>query len=347
MNFKKLLIGTAAVLSLASCSKSNDNKTGAAAVSAPALAEGNASGYAIGTPNIIFSVDSHAVAVDGVTIDKIDDSTFSGFSMLSSQVSDLEAVNKVIETKENAVELYSGDSLLLALDIRSGSPTLLHSKSGAFQIESAIWKLNEAGGQGQKQGLASADLTINMRECAVEQKQEQKQEQGKQEEGKQSQGQEQGKKFSAVAATVNMSDTEGQGQGQGQEQGKKEEKPVQNCKLASVTFHLSEMEQAKQEQKQEQGKQEQGKQDQAKPSDQGQEQAKPTEKGKQEEVKPEEKGKQDQAKPEEKGKQDQAKPEEKRKQEQAKPEEKGKQEEAKPVDQGKQDQGKQDQGKKS
>ena len=69
------------------------------------------------------------------------------------------------------------DSILLAFDLRSGSPALLHSRSGNFQVESATYALDQSG-QGQGQGLNHATLTINMRECMVEQKQEQGKQEG-------------------------------------------------------------------------------------------------------------------------------------------------------------------------
>jgi hypothetical protein len=300
MSFKKLVIAAAAVLSLAACSKSNDSKGhGSAAVSAPALADngGSVGTYATGTPNYTFSVESGSLSVDGAHVDKVDNATFAGYPMLASQVADLSTTNKVIETKENSLELWANDSLLLAFDLRSGSPSLLHSRSGNFQITSATWMMNAADTQGQKQGLASADLTINMQECAVEQKQEQgKQEQGQDQgkapidQGKQGQDQgkapapidqgkqDQGKKF--LTSDV----VGGQGQGQGQEQGKQEkgkEEKGQQCKTASMTFHLAEIAAPKQEQ--DQGKQDQGKApiDQGK---QGQDQGKapaPIDQGKQ------------------------------------------------------------------
>jgi len=401
MSFKKLVLAAAAVLSLAACSKSNDSKSsGAAAVSAPALDNQgtNVGTYSAGTPLYTFDVASGALMVDGAAIEHVDDSTFAGYPMLASQVADLSATNRVIQTKENSLELWASDSLLLAFDLRGGSPSLLHSRSGNFQIVSATWAMSNAEGQGQKQGLTSADLTINMQECAVEQKQEQGKDQGQDQgkapidqgkqgqdqgkapidQGKQGQdqgkapidqgkapidqgkqGQDQGKKF-LVADTVG-----GQGQGQGQEQGKEEK--GQQCKTASMTFHLNEIAQPKQEQDQGKQGQDQGKapidqgkqgQDQGKaPIDQGkqgQDQGKaPIDQGKQGQDQgkaPIDQGKQgqDQGKaPIDQGKQgqdqgkDQAKPVDQGK-DQSKPVDQGK-DQSKPVDQGKQGQ---DQGKK-
>lgn len=248
MNFRKMLIGAAAVLSLAACSKSNDGKVGAASVSAPALedANRNTGAYAAGVPNFLFQVESGVLAVDGVTISKIDDSTFAGFPMLARQVAELASVNRVIETKENTLELWASDALLLAFDIRSGAPSILHSRSGSFTIENARWTL-ESSEEGKGKGMNHAVLNIDMRECASSQKQDQGKEQEKQ-------SQEQGKK-SLLADTF--------GEGQSQEQEKRQEKPAEMCKLVSFTYHLAELAHPKeQEQSKEQNKEqnkEQGK----------------------------------------------------------------------------------------
>ncbi|MGZ3737166.1 MAG: hypothetical protein ACXVC0_19500, partial [Bdellovibrionota bacterium] len=295
MNFNKLLIGAAAVLSLAACSKSNDNKatSGSAQVSAPASVNA-ADTYVAGTPNYTFSVASGTLSADGVAINKVDDTTFAGYPMLASQVAELSTTNRVIETKENSLELWNSDSLLLAFDLRSGAPTLLHSRSGNFAIDSATWAMS-AQDKGQSQGLSSGDLVINMHECQVEQKQEQGKEQG-QDQGKvapidqgKSQGQDQGKAMPAPAPIDQGKDQgkpsdQGQNQGkkflasdlvvggpsdqgQGQNQGKEEGKPAQQCKAVVMTFHVVEIAQPKQDQGKDQGK-DQG-QNQGKGQDQG------------------------------------------------------------------------------
>jgi len=294
MNFTKLLIGAAAVLSLAACSKSNDNKatSGSAQVSAPASVNA-ADTYVAGTPNYTFSVASGTLSADGVAINKIDDTTFAGYPMLASQVADLSTTNKVIETKENSLELWNSDSLILAFDLRSGAPTLLHSRSGTFAIDSATWAMS-AQDKGQSQGLSTGDLVINMHECQVAQQQDQGKGQG-QDQGKvapidqgKGQGQDQGK---AMPAPINQGKDQGkpsdQGQnqgkkflgsdlvvggpsdqGQGQNQGKEEGKPAQQCKAVVMTFHVVEIAQPKQDQGKDQG------QDQGKGKDQGQDQGK-------------------------------------------------------------------------
>jgi hypothetical protein len=200
--------------------------------------------------------------------------------MLASEIKLLSETSKVIQTKENALELWASNGLLLAFDLRSGSPTLLHSGGGTFTFESIVWAMN-SGKQGQ--GLSTALLTVNLKECqAEEQKQEQKQEQGKQEQDKQDQG----KKFVA-----DFGGAEEQGQG------KEEGKPAQLCKAVAMEFQLKEVEQSKE---QDQGKPaDQGK-DQGKPVDQGKDQDKPVDQGKDQD-KPADQGK-DQDKPADQGK---------------------------------------------
>ena len=249
MSFKKLFIGSAALLSVAACSKANDHKPSAGAVSAPAY-DSKAQGvgtYTAGTPLYSFGVASKSLSWDGKIIDLNDRSMFVDAN-IASQVSALAAVDKVIQTKEQSLELWSAGNLLLAFDLRSGVPTMI-SMGSNFQITSASFVMNSSSDQKQGQALVSADLMLNMQDCAAEQKQEQgkqeqgkpeqkianchavmmafhlseisesKQEQGKQEQGKQDQGkqgQDQGK-----APAPTEPGKQGQDQGkQGQDQGK-------------------------------------------------------------------------------------------------------------------------------
>lgn len=281
MSFKKLVIGAAAVLSLAACSKSNDSKHGAAAVSAPALDNSGVGTYTAGTPLYTFNVASESVTIDGNAIQ--DQSSFSDPN-IASQVQTLRGTDKVIETKEQALELWSQGNLLLAFDLRSGTPTLLQSGSN-FAISSANFVMNEGASDKQGQGLASANLTLNMQDCAVEQKQEQKQEQGKIE-----QGQEQGKEAAPEQKQGQEQGKIDQGkQSQGQDQGKKSlvsedvtnpAAPAPQANPAAPESNPQALPQQpglSQGQGQSQGKMEQGKQEQGK-QEQGKEEAKPEEK---------------------------------------------------------------------
>ncbi len=263
MNFRNLFIGAVAMLSLAACSKSDQASVNPAAVTAPAVDSNNVNAYEAGTPAFTFNIDSREALVDGAAIN---DSSFEGYPMLAAQHAELESVDKLILTNANSLELWSAGSIALALDTRDNS--LLHSRSGTFSLESASWAM-DAGGEGQGQGLSKGTLTLNMRECFVEQPKEQGQDQEKPiDEGK-GQGEDQGK-------------DQGQDQGKPVDEGKdqgKEEKAPEICRVLTYTYHVSEIEQPKE---QDQGK-DQG-QDQGKPVDegkgQGQDQGKPVDEGK-------------------------------------------------------------------
>ena len=137
MSFKKFFIGSAAVFSLAACSQAQDKVGSPTAGAIPAISENgtaNTGTYNIGTPNYIFQVGQRTYAVDGNTISQFDISTFSDFPMLASAVSELTLLDRVIVTKENALEIYEGKNLLAAFDLRTGSPSLMHSQIGRAHV---------------------------------------------------------------------------------------------------------------------------------------------------------------------------------------------------------------------
>jgi len=284
MSFKKLTIGAAAALTLVACGKSNDSPShGAAAVSAPALDNnGNNLGtYSAGTPAYTFGVSSEALSYDGVSVNNVGQSTFLDPNV-ASEVSTLSAADRVIQTQQNTLEVWSQSNLLLAFDLSSGTPTMLQTGS-SFQIASAAFMMS-ATDQKQGQGMNSGLLTLNIQDCAVEQKQDQ---------GKVDQGQDQGKapidqgksKF-LTADVVGQGQNQGKDQNQGKapiDQGKDQDQgkaPAPACHAVALSYQLMQAASPKQDQgkDQDQGKapidQGKGSQDQGKapapaPIDQG------------------------------------------------------------------------------
>jgi hypothetical protein len=238
MNFRNVLVSAFAIAALAGCSGGNDTAavTGHS-VEAPAIAN-NAEAYTQGTPYYTYTVDSHTLTVDGVSIDDINSDTFNGYPSLAANVPAAIAFTKAVETSEQSLELWTGDSLDLAYDLRMDPPAMIYSRNG-FMAESVSYVRN-ATDSGQGQGMATATVTFHFNECLTQQ------EQG------QDQGQDQGKdKGTSQGSTLLTGD-----QGQGQEKG-------QSCKTAVVTLNLTEVEAPK--------GQDQG-QDQSKGTDQGKDQ---------------------------------------------------------------------------
>jgi hypothetical protein len=170
MNFRNLFVGAFAVAALSACSGGNDPASELGRVSAaeaPALGDltesGNLGAYNIGVPNFIFSVASGSLMVDGVVRDTIDNATFEGFPRLAQHVGELSSTTRAVETKEQALELWSGESLILALDLRTEMPTILYSRSG-LQADRISYVRHESE---QGQGLAAAALVFDLRECRL------------------------------------------------------------------------------------------------------------------------------------------------------------------------------------
>ena len=313
MSFRNLSLAVLAITALSACSSNKDDANRLAA--APALEEGasDVGSYSAGVPNYTFTVDHGSILVDGAAVDSIDNAMFDGYPSLAKHTAAVGSVTKAIETKENALELYAGEELLMAWDLRGEAPTLAYSRDG-FNADSV--RYTKTAGSEQDQTLANGEVTFNFNECKVEQEQEQ--EQGKVEEKVEEKGQEQeqgkveekGKVIDQAQGFVGSEEqeqgkVEEKGQEQApkeQEQGKVEEKAKEVCKTVEMKLNLREIAVEK-KQEQEQGKveekgqeQEQGKVEE-KVEEKGQEQ----EQGKVEE-KVEEKGQEQAPKEQEQGK---------------------------------------------
>lgn len=308
MNFKSLLVGLFAIATLSACS-GNDSPTvrSTASEEAAVVPANESSSYHAGTPNITFSKESEKLWVDGAAVDEINSDTFDGYPMLDKNVAALRATTRAVETKESSLELYTGENLFLAMDLRGDAPTLLHSPEG-FTAERIVYTKAESE---QDQGMMTASVTFDLRECKVDQE-DKEQDQDQKEPGK---GEEQGDKGQDQGKGRVIAGNEGE-QGQDKEQGKEQEKePTQICKTSTVTLNLNEIAR-EQEQEQKKGEeqgdkgqdQDQGKggeQEQPKEGDKGQDQDQ-GKGGEQEQPKEGDKGQdQDQGKGGEQGNQDQ------------------------------------------
>ena len=256
MYLKNLLVGTFAIVALAGCSSGNSAEGNrVTAAEAPAMVE-SAADYTPGVANYTFNVSPGPLLVDGAMVEEVMPDTFEGYPTLASHVADLSAADRAIETKEQALEIYAGDSLAMAIDLRGEAPSVLWSKNG-FMAENIMYtKVDSEQGQGMTTGTVAFDL----RECLVpeekEEEQGQEQEQGE-EKGEEEKGAEQ---------------EQGQDQEQGEEQDKgeekvEEEKAAEVCRTVSYTLNLEEIAAPKEEEKveEEQGQdQEQGKEEEEK-----------------------------------------------------------------------------------
>jgi hypothetical protein len=268
MNFKSLLVGLFAIATLSACS-GNDSPTARATASeeAAVVPADEGSSYHAGVPNITFSKESEKLWVDGAAVDEINSDTFDGYPMLDKNVAALRATSKAVETKENSLELYAGENLFLAMDLRGDAPALLHAPEG-FTAERIVYTKAESE---QDQGMMTASVTFDLRECKVDEKE---QEQDQKEPGKGEEQDDKGQDQDQGKGRVIAGNEGEQDQGQDKEQGKEQEKePTQVCKTSTVTINLNEIAR-EQEQDQKKGEEQDDKgqgqdQDQGKGGEQG------------------------------------------------------------------------------
>ena len=270
MSFRNLAIAAIAIASLSACSSNND----APRIDAPnARTEGSGevAPYQVGTPVYTFSAEEGQLMIDNANVDSIDDAVLEGYPTLLSHVKAVGSVTKAIETNENTLELYSGDELLMAFDIRGDKEALLWSKDAAFKADDVVYTRTEEASDQNQAPMSMGDVVFNFNECKVaeEEKQEEKQQDQDKVEEKQ---QEQGKLASFMGGTEE--------QGQEKDPGKVDEKgqPAPECKAVMIKVNLRQIvEEKKEEKQQDQGKvdeqnkeQDQGKvDDQEKQQDQG------------------------------------------------------------------------------
>lgn len=281
MNFRSLLVGIFAIATLSACS-GNDSPTARSTASeeAAVVPADEGSSYHAGTPNITFSKESEKLWVDGAAVDEINSDTFDGFPMLDKNVAALRATTKAIETKENALELFAGEDLFLAMDLRGDAPTLLHAPEG-FTAERIVYTKAESE---QGQGMMTGSVTFDLRECKVDQE-EKEQDQDQKEPGK---GEEQDDKGQDQGKGRVIAGNEGeQDQGQNKEQGKEQEKePTQVCKTSTVTLNLNEIAREQDQDQKEPGKGDEADkgqdQDQGKGGEQGEDKGQDQDQGKDE-----------------------------------------------------------------
>jgi hypothetical protein len=272
MNLRNLLLGLFAVAALSACS-GNDSSTPRATASGDAAiapSDNGGSSYMAGTPYITYSKDSDKLWVDGAQVDEVNSETFAGYPTLEKNVTALRSTDKAIETKEQTLELWHGDSLFLALDLRGDMPMVITAPEG-FAAERIAYARSESD---QDQGMYTGSATFDLKECTVDQGGKDEGQEGK-DQGQVDKGQDQGGKLIAGS-------DKGQDQGQDQDQGKQEQAP-EVCKTSTVTLYFHEVKEAEKGQDQQQGKQEEPSkgQDQV---DKGQDQGKQEDKdqGKQE-----------------------------------------------------------------
>ncbi len=282
MNFKNLFVGALAVIALSACSN-KDSGPSAGAVAAPAeIADGDAApldnsgtDYAAGTPAHTFTIESGMLLVDGVAIDQIDDSTFAGYANLAAHVAMVSGASRVVETTDRHLELWNDAGMILAIDLNQDAPRVVYS-NGAFEATGINYSSSDSTGE-QGQEFTHAVLTVDMRECLVDQQdQDQDQDQEKGEDK-----------------------VEDQDQGKGEEQEK-----VETCRTAQITWNLIEVRDSVKEQDQGKGEeQDQGKGAPVEPQDQGKgAPVEPQDQGKGAPVEPQDQGKGAPVEPQDEGK---------------------------------------------
>jgi len=265
MSFKHLALATIAIASLTACSSGNKPQTFSPSAQEEGTSE-EVGSYQAGTPLYTFNVDHGQIMIDNANVDAIDDAALDGYPALLNHSKAIGTVDRAIETNGNTLELYAGDTMLMAFDTREDTERLLWSKDASFKAESArvTYLRGEAGEK--VQSPVNGEVTFVLNECKVAEqgKEEQQQEESKQEE---EQTKEQGKFLRLAGAP--------------EEQGKQEQEatPAPECKEVSIRLNLR---QEEQKQEQEQAKEEKQQEEQQQPDqEKGQGKEQPQERGQQ------------------------------------------------------------------